>query len=140
MFSFSKNKNFSPASIEEQLSVVPVRNEHIKIVEDTDELMLLEIENRMLGGNRGISSFLKLRKEKIYELRGLGLQLYRQVNGRDTVKKMILEIKKQHLLGFHEARALTVNLLYVMVQHGLIVIVMSDEINAKSQSLEPESP
>jgi hypothetical protein len=127
MFSFTNNKKFAPETIREQLSVVPVLNEHVRTVEESDDCLVIEVERRGIAGSKVASDFLKLRKDKQYELEGPGLKLYRAIDGRTTVADLMQNIRDEHLLSFHEARALTVNLLYALVQHGLAVIVKADD-------------
>lgn len=109
----------------EQLHSVPVRNALARLVrEKSDERReVYAVQQRYSGIARLLKGVLKLRDEKMYELSGIGLRIFRALDGKKNFVSLIDELKDEHQLTFYEARGLMLAYMQMLMERGLVVIV-----------------
>ncbi|MBP5234111.1 MAG: PqqD family protein [Planctomycetes bacterium] len=109
----------------EQLHSVPVRNALARLVrERSDERKeVYAVRQKYSGIARLLKGVLKLRDEKMYELSGIGLRIFRALDGKKNFVSLIDELKDEHQLTFYEARGLMLAYMQMLMERGLVVIV-----------------
>ena len=108
----------------EQLHSIPVRNARARLIpeksDDKREVYAVTLKYRGFGK---ITKFLlQLREEKQYELSGLGLRIFKALDGKKNFVTLIDELKDEHQLTFYEARGLMLTYLQKLADRGLVVI------------------
>jgi len=114
---FSPPKPSSPKSILEQLAAVPVRNEHIEKLEDSEaDCWILAAEKNYSLLNDWMVDKMGLKKQTKFELQGLGLEVYKKINGKRTLLSLVEELMQLYMLSFFEARVCSSSLLMMSRQ------------------------
>lgn len=111
-----------PLSFFEQLEAVPIRNAGARVVSDHTDCITLSVALKYPVLIRPVLALLSARRARTFELRGLGLRIYRRLDGKVAVRDLITDLRNTHKLSFFEARGLVVHSLGVLMQNGLIVI------------------
>jgi hypothetical protein len=109
----------------DQLRAIPVQNERVAreaAVEGKE--LVVTVALKYPSYIRWLSSLLKAERKKRYSLDGLGLQVYRLIDGKRTVDDLIDWLMKEELLTFFEARALILHYLHMLMARGLIVVAV----------------
>ncbi|MBA2481644.1 MAG: PqqD family protein [Planctomycetes bacterium] len=110
-----------PGTLAEQMSAVPVRNEKVRVVEQSGgaHLTVPLTYHAML---RPLASAMKLRTEKTFQLDVLAYSVYRRIDGVATVETLADRLKDEFQLSFHEARVLVMRYLQLLMVRGLVVL------------------
>ncbi len=108
-------------SYAERLAAIPVRNQRVEAVELQDAATLT-VPLSYGPVLRPLASLLKLRRTKSYRLDGLGLEVWRKVDGVATVESLVDWLAQEHRLSFHEARVLMTMYLQMLMERGLVVV------------------
>jgi hypothetical protein len=110
-------------SFADQLEARPIKNE--KAVTSPTEADAVRVRVPLVYPPwlRPAARALGLRKEKSYELEGVGRAVYDRVDGTSSVENLVDWLAEEHRLSFHESRALIMQYLQMLMQRGLIVIV-----------------
>lgn len=127
----------------EQLHSVPVRNALARLVrERSDERKeVYAVRQKYSGIARLLKGVLKLRDEKMYELSGIGLRIFRALDGKKNFVSLIDELKDEHQLTFYEARGLMLAYMQMLMERGLVVIVgLKEGSAAGGGETAPDSP
>ncbi|MBN1256296.1 MAG: PqqD family protein [Planctomycetes bacterium] len=111
-------------SFNEQLAAVPVRNERAIVIEATDQSLILGVDLKYTGIQKLFSKILKSKSRKKYQLDGLSLEMYHQIDGTRTVEELIDGLMERYKLTFFESRALINQYLQMLVKRGLVVLVV----------------
>ena len=115
-------REVTPADVARRLKARPVRNAATKCLIDRHDLMSIEVTLKYEGLVRVAKKALKLRGKKTYELEGIGLAMFRQIDGKTTVEELLEKLKADEQLTFFEARGLVVKYLADLAGKGLIVL------------------
>jgi hypothetical protein len=113
-------------SIEQQLLVVPVRNHRVQTAEDAKGLTVT-VEMLYPGLMKPLVRLLKMRKQRSYRLDGIGLAVYRRVDGKAALEQLIDWLAEEHRLSFHEARTLLMQYLQTLMEKGLVVLAATEQ-------------
>jgi hypothetical protein len=122
----------------EQLEARPIKNEKaVAHVTDAERLRISVplIYPAWLGP---AARALGLRKEKSYELEGVGRAVYDRVDGETSVESLVDWLAEAHRLSFHEARVLIMKYLQMLMERGLIVIVANAPPEGRANPLSHE--
>ncbi len=106
----------------EQLALVPLRNAKSRVVEETGNRLIVEVEviySRWLGP---LPRLLGAKKLKKLWIDGLALEVWRRIDDRINLGGLIDWLAGEHQLEFNEARLLTLQFLRSLAQKGLIVL------------------
>lgn len=120
-FGLKRDKPFF-SNLEEQLAVVPVRNEHVELREGTIPGSLVVTTELKYGWLSGLSSLFGARRKKEYAISDLSLEMYQALDGKRCVGDLMDLIMEEHRLTFFEARGLVVDFLHRLIQRRLVVI------------------
>ncbi len=112
----------TPADVARRLKARPVRNAAAECVVERHDMMSVEVTLKYDGLMRVAASVMKLRQKKIYDLDGIGLAVFRQIDGKTTVDEILEKLKADEQLTFFEARGLVVKYLADLAGKGLIVL------------------
>ena len=114
-----------PEAFETQLEAAPIRNTSVTVLpSSTPNRLVVAVDLKYTGFAARLARPLKARKQKKYQLDGLGLELYNQLDGRRTVANLIDELIVRYQLTFFEARALVLTYLRTLTDRGLIVMAI----------------
>jgi len=115
-------KQTDPA-IERQLASVILRNPGVKISTGDDEnSVLIEVDLKYPGFKGVLSKFLPVRSRRRFQLEGIGLDVYKMIDGKKTFEELIDEFAGMHKLTFFEARGFLMEYVRSLAQRGLVVI------------------
>jgi len=106
----------------QQLASIPIRNVRMRETPESDGSLVVEVDLAYNGLLRFISKPLKLRTTRRFRLEGLGLEVYRMVDGKKTFEVLIDEFAIRHKLTFFEGRAFLMQYLQMLMQKGLVAI------------------
>ena len=122
-----KNPLRRPQAFETQLHAAPVRNAAVTVVSSADaDRLVVAVDLKYTGLRRLLARRLKARRRKQYELEGLGLELYQQLDGHRSVADLIEQLAGRYKLTFFEARALVLTYLRTLTDRGLVVMAVKD--------------
>ncbi|MBN8218127.1 MAG: PqqD family protein [Spirochaetes bacterium] len=105
-----------------QLAAVPVANLKARAIPDGEPGLTLAIDLNYPAWIRPITRLLGLRGEKKYRLEGLGLELYRFLDGKRNIGDLIEKLMEDHRLSFLEARGLVIQYLGLLMKRGLVAV------------------
>jgi hypothetical protein len=108
-------------TIAQQLQAVPVRNQRVELVEDARGLTV-SVLIAYTGVMKPLSKALKMRRTRSYRLDGVGLAVYRRIDGQATLEQLTDWLVAEHRLSFHEGRTLLMWYLQTLMEKGLVVI------------------
>src|SRR4051812_39364353 len=108
-------------TVAERLAAVPLRNVRVEVTEG-GAVATLTVPLTYPRMVKPFAGMLGLKRRKSYQLEGLGLEVWRLVDGTATVGSMVDWLAQQHRLSFHEARALIMRYLQTLTERGLVVI------------------
>jgi hypothetical protein len=116
-----------PASFDfaRQMHAVPVRNQHVRVLEDAPDRLCLETDLRYSGWRGLLARGLKPSRTRRYELSGLGREVYDSVDGTRTFEQLTDLFAARHRLTFFEARGLLMQFLQTLMARGLVVMVVA---------------
>ena len=106
----------------QQLSSIPIRNIRIRETPESDGTLVVEVELSYKGLLRFMYKRLKLRTTRRYRLEGLGLEVYRMIDGVKSFEVLIDEFASLNALTFFEGRAFLMQYLQMLMQKGLVAI------------------
>lgn len=116
-----------PEAFTTQLSATPVRNAAVKVTAESDaDHLVVAVDLKYTGSSKLFAGLLKTKKQKQYELEGLGLELYNRFDGNCAVEELIDELIERYKLTFFEARALVLTYLRMLTDRGLIVMAVKE--------------
>lgn len=69
-----------------------------------------------------LAKLLKARIKRKYRLEGLGLEVYRMIDGKRNFEKLVDLFADKHCLTFFESRALLMQYLRILMQRGIILM------------------
>ena len=116
-----------PEAFTTQLSATPVRNAAAKVMASSEaDRLVVAIDLKYTGSSRLFAGLLRTKKQKQYELEGLGLELYNRFDGNCAVEELIDELIERYKLTFFEARALVLTYLRMLTDRGLIVMAVKE--------------
>jgi hypothetical protein len=121
-------------SFADQLEATPIKNEKAVATATEADAVRVRVPQIYPPWLRSAARALGLRKEKSYELEGVGRAVYDRVDGTSSVENLVDWLAEQHRLSFHESRVLIIEYLQMLMQRGLIVIV------ANAPSLNVSNP
>ncbi len=98
---------------------VVVRNSLVKEVGRTEKSLRLSAPVTS-GGFRWL---LKTEREKAFELDGLGMWVWDQVDGRESVGELVERFAKKHDVGVEEAEGRVMAFLQVLLQRNLVTLL-----------------
>lgn len=111
-------------SLGELLDSVPVANEAARVETHADGLVVyLPIRERWWM-KPPLSWMLPYRRERGVALDKLGSEVYRSVDGRQTVEQIVVAFAESHRLRFHEARLAVMQFLKMLAQRNIIVLAV----------------
>lgn len=114
--------------LQDQLSSIPVCNKRARILEEEPDHILVAIDLKYGPVAKFFRDALRLRDYKKYWLEGLGLKVFRSIDGKRSVGDLIDELAEEYALTFFESRALVVQFLQNLMERGLVVVgVTADE-------------
>lgn len=120
-----------PQAFETQLHAAPIRNRSVTVLpSSTPDRLVVVVDLKYTGFTALLARPLRARKRKKYQLDGLGLELYNQLDGQRTVENLIDDLIPRYKLTFFEARALTLTYLRTLTDRGLIVMAIREEPEA----------
>jgi hypothetical protein len=107
------------------MTAVPVPNS-AAAVEERDGGLVVLVALSYPGWLRGARRLLKLRPCRRYRLDGVGLDVYRRLDGRRNLADLAQELREEHRLTFYEARALILGYVRTLMSKGLVVLAAPD--------------
>ncbi len=120
--SWARAGKVSRPSLAVQMAAIPVRNQRLRISqEDACEIIVVELKRPLWL--RLLQPLLRMPKERRYRLEGIGLEVWRAVDGVRSIGSLAEDFASRHRLSYHEARALLLSYLRTLVGKGLLVIV-----------------
>ena len=124
----ARRKETPTLDFSRQLRSIPLHNEHVgtRPTEDGTGLRV-DITLRHRPWQRALRILMPLREKRTYLLTGVGLELYRAVNGKRTVEELLDAFALEHKLTFFEARALVIHYLGDLMGRGLIVTTVPED-------------
>ncbi|MEI6788754.1 MAG: hypothetical protein WCL49_09780 [bacterium] len=108
--------------LKQQLASIPIHNARIRETPDTDGTLVVEVDLTYKGLLRFMYRGLKLRTTRRYRLDGLGLEVYRMIDGIKSFEVLIDEFANKNRLTFFEGRAFLMQYLQMLMQKGLVAI------------------
>ncbi len=117
-----------------QLGAIPLPNRRLHIDEhhDGQARVIVETELRYRGLARLAQRMLRLRTSRRYELTGIGLEVFRDIDGHKTFEQLIDQFAARHQLTFFEARALLLQYIGMLAARGIVVVGVRQETSAKA--------
>ena len=108
------------------LDSVPVANEAARVEKHGEGLVVyLPIRPRWWM-SPPMSWVLPYRTERGVALDPLGSEVYRAVDGRQTIEQIVVAFAESHRLRFHEARLAVMQFLKMLAQRNIIVLAVPD--------------
>lgn len=112
-------------TFEQQLDSIPVINRRLEVAEAEDGKSLeVGVELRYRGLAKVFKAPLKLRSVKRYQLQGVGLDVFRSIDGEKTFEQLIDDFAVKHKLTFLESRALLMQYIQMLMQRGIVSIAV----------------
>jgi Coenzyme PQQ synthesis protein D (PqqD) len=110
------------AAFADQLEATPIKNE--KAVMSITEADAVRVSVPLIypAWLRPVANVMRFRKQRSYELEGVGRAVYDRVDGQTSVAALVDWLATEHQLSFHEARVLIMKYLQMLMERGLIVI------------------
>jgi hypothetical protein len=105
----------------QQLAAVPLRNHRVREAEDARGLVVT-VDLSYPGLMKPLAKALKMRRSRDFRLDGVGLAVYRRLDGSATIEQLSDWLAGEHRLSFHEARTLLMWYLQTLMERGLVVI------------------
>jgi hypothetical protein len=125
-------------SIAQQLAAVPVRNARVRATEDARGLTVT-VDLLYPGLLKPLARALKMRKQRSYRLDGIGLAVYKRIDGKTTLETLVDWLADQQRLSFHEARTLLMQYLQTLMEKGLVVLAATGATpNAERRTSNPQ--
>jgi len=116
------------------LDSVPVANEAAR-VESHGEGMIVYLPIKQRWWMKPpMSWMLPYRQERGVALDKLGSEVYRSVDGRQTVEQIVVSFAEAHRLRFHEARLAVMQFLKMLAQRNIIVLAVPDAANGRGEA------
>jgi hypothetical protein len=112
----------APATIAEQLAAVPVRNLQVQARDDGAGGGEVEIALVYPPRLRWLAPIFGLRRSRRYRFEPLTWRLYNAIDGRASLRELVVACAGEHRLSFHEARALVGSVLTALSERGLVVL------------------
>ena len=109
-----------------QLRAIPIRNESVERLESASDYLVLGIKLKYEGLMLPVSKILSMRSMKKYRLDGLGLSIYRELDGKHDVESLIDLMMERHKLSFFEARALISQYLDMLMRRGIVAVAVKE--------------
>jgi len=104
-----------------------VRNAAAKRLASSDAgRLVVAVDLKYKGSSSLLARLLRTKKQKQYELEGLGLELYSRFDGKCTVEDLVDELIERYKLTFFEARAMVLTYLRMLTDRGLIVMAVKE--------------
>jgi hypothetical protein len=108
-------------TIAQQLTAVRVRNQRVEQVDDARGATIT-VQLAYEGLMKPLAKALRMRRARSYRLDGLGLSVYRRIDGAATLEQLTDWLAAEHRLSFHESRTLLMWYLQMLMEKGLVVI------------------
>jgi len=107
-----------------QLGAIPLPNRRLHVDEhhEGQARVIVETELRYRG----------LRTSRRYELTGIGLEVFRDIDGHKTFEQLIDQFAARHQLTFFETRALLLQYIGMLAARGIVVVGVRQETSAKA--------
>ncbi|MEG2076138.1 MAG: hypothetical protein RRY34_06515, partial [Victivallaceae bacterium] len=94
----------------------------------------LRVDLRYNSWTKLLRKWLKPKEYKIFQLTGIGLEIYRKIAERRLrVIDLIYYLQDQYKLSFLEARAFITQYLGVLMRNGVIVIEVNSSIKPQNE-------
>ena len=106
----------------DQLKLVPLRNAKVRLVEQNQQRVVLEVAVTYPRWFGPIPRLLKAKTTKRISLDGMSLLMWQRVDDRASLGQIIDWLASSEQLGFNEARLLTLQFLRNLSMRGLIVL------------------
>lgn len=106
---------------EAALLAVPVPNLRARVVEEHPDHLVIEVPLAWPLWLRPFRRLMGLRDQRRYRLDGLGLLLWRRIDGRTTVAGLVEILEREEALSFHESRLLLASWLGLLSRRALVV-------------------
>ncbi|MCK6489881.1 MAG: PqqD family protein [Planctomycetes bacterium] len=109
---------------EQQLALRPQRNARATVLLDEPERVRLAVPLSYRGPLALARRLLRLREQRTYVLDGLGLELWRRIDGTTTVAGLVEWLERDEGLSFQEARLLLADYLGTLTARGLVAVAV----------------
>ena len=109
-----------------QLRAIPIRNEGAELLETGSDFLVLGVKLEYKGVMLPLSKLLSMRGVKKYRLEGLGLSIYRELDGKRDVETLIDLMMERYKLSFFEARALISQYLDLLMRRGIVAVAVKE--------------
>ncbi len=131
--SHKENAGKRSRDVLEQLRGIPVPNAGARVVsEETSGVrggtLVLAVKQKYPRPINYLAGIMGLSRERRFQLDGIGLVLFRMMDGRRNVGDLIDWLMQEHLLTFFEARALFVRYLQVLMEKGVVVMAVKEQV------------
>lgn len=111
--------------VKEHLSSVPVPNHEVEITKSReDEVFIVDVQLKYKGLQKFFAKLLKLRDLRRFQLDGVGLELYKLMDGKRTIEDLVDYLGEKYNLSFFESRGLVLQYIHTLTQRGVIVVVV----------------
>ncbi len=111
-------------SLSDLLDSVPVANKAVRVEKHGEGLVVYLPIRQRWWMSPPLSWVLPYRSERGVALDGLGSEVYRSVDGRQTVEQIVVAFARSHRLRFHEARLAVMQFLKMLAQRNIIVLAV----------------
>jgi hypothetical protein len=111
-----------PPAFTDQLRATPIKNEKAVVSPVESAGVRISVPLVYPPWLRPVANAIHLRKERSYELEGVGRAVYDRVDGETSVEDLVDWLAAEHRLSFHEARVLVMKYLQMLMERGLVVI------------------
>ena len=116
------SKNERQLTFVEQLRATPIKNEQAVARPTEANALRVSVPLVYPAWLRPVARAARFRKERSYELDGIGREVYDRIDGETSVENLVDWLASEHLLSFHEARVLIMKYLQMLMERGLVVI------------------
>ncbi len=115
-----------------QLEAIPLPNQRLRVDDCGTEQggqgrVMVEIDLRYRGLARLAQRVFRLRTSRRYELNGIGLEVFRMIDGHKTFEQLIDQFSTCHQLTFFEARALLLQYIGMLAARAIVVVAVRQE-------------
>ncbi len=122
----SKNKARTQLPPERLLDGVPHHNRALEVEAKPNGAVLWSSIRRRWWMRAPFNWIMPYRDRKGFHLDSLGLEVWRDCDGRRTVEAIVERFAARHRVSFHEARIAVMQFIQIMTKRELIAVVFND--------------
>jgi len=122
--------NLQKLNIKDLLKSIPVKNKLTTEVFDSELGLLIKVPIRKKWYIKLIEIIaFNSKSHRALQLDSLGVVVYKECNGNNTLENIIDKISEMFCLTFHESRLIIMQFLESLIQNGVIAVLVGGEIS-----------